>query len=143
MLWHLNLESQASPLRPSPRMRKNHPTIVLLPAHVATRRLNSLPILTRSGAPRTPRKCPPRIENRPAIRLWYVQRIVPRAHASQRKMSNQPNHEDSAPTSPDMLWIQKGKCVVRAHSIHNTKIASAGKSHRKFLGDVRDFRLRR
>ncbi len=59
-------------------MRKNHPTSAHLTARVATRRRNSLPNLALNCAPRTPRKCPQGIEIRPAIRLWYVQRIVSR-----------------------------------------------------------------
>jgi len=46
-----------------------------------------------------------------------------------KRKSNQRRQEDSAPTSRDMLWIQKGKCVLRALSIHNKKIVSARKSH--------------
>jgi len=77
------------------RMRKNRTTKQDLPACVARCNRNSLRATAARRAPRTPRKCPPRIEIRPAIRLWYVQRIVSRLASFARSVSAAANLEKS------------------------------------------------
>jgi hypothetical protein len=69
------------------------------------------------------------VEIRPVLRLWYVQWIVFRLSVRGSRKSNGRIHESSAPTSRDMLWIQKERCVVRAFSSTTSFSRSLKKSH--------------
>ncbi len=74
-------------------MRKNRTTKQDLPACVARCKRNSLRATAARHAQRTPRKCPLAIEIRPAIRLWYTQRIVSRLASFARNVVASENLE--------------------------------------------------
>ncbi len=98
----------------SSRMRKNHPHETHLPACVARCRRKSLQAKASRRRQRTPLKCPPGIEIRPAIRLWYVWRIVLRPARESRNA----NTTDKQEKPRSLVATRLSGCVRPKHHFH-------------------------